>query len=184
MTDGLPPDVEQALRALIVKIPNFPQAPIVFNDITPILERDPIAFRALVHHMGEPHRTTPPDIIVCIESFGYLFGAPLALDFGCRIVLARRAGKLPRSTLHQEYGMGYDHARRMEIHVGAIEPGDRVLIVDDVLATGGTALAAVNLIDQAGGRVIGASFAVELAWLPGARRLEERAVAVYSALLL
>ncbi len=184
MSEGLPRDVEQALRALIVQIPNFPQPPIVFNDITPILERDPGAFRALVHQMREPHRAHPPDVIVCIESFGYLFGAPLAYDLGCRIVLARRGGKLPRPTLQQDYGMGYDHARRMEIHAGAIDSASRVLIVDDVLATGGTALAAVDLVEQAGGSVVGASFAVELAWLSGAQRLAQRGVPVYAALRL
>jgi len=136
MREYLTQDVEQTIRTLIVKVPNFPIPRCTFTDITPILERDPIAFQALIHQMCAPHRLHPPEVILCIESCGYLFGAPMAYALGSRIVLARQAGKLPRPTLHQAYAMGYDRHRHMEIHIGAIAPASRVLIVDDVLAMG------------------------------------------------
>src|SRR5689334_2805346 len=116
MSDYLGPEIEQSIRKLIVKVPNFPIPRYVFTDITPLLERDPVAFRTLVNQMCAVHQLHPPDVILCIESSGYLFGAPMSYELGSRIVLARRSGKLPRPTLHQPYAMGYDQHRHMEIH--------------------------------------------------------------------
>jgi adenine phosphoribosyltransferase len=169
---------------LVVKVADFPIPGGNFTDITPILERDPLAFRMLIQQMATPHRRARPEIVVCIESFGYLFGAPIAYELGSRIVLARRGGKLPRPTLRRTYAMGYDRHREMEIHVGAISPGSQVLIVDDILAVGGTALAALELVEQAQGNVCGVSVAVELERLQARARLEQRGVTVYSAVRL
>jgi adenine phosphoribosyltransferase len=163
-------ELEQSIRTRIATIPGFPVSSVNFTDITPVLEHDPAAFRALVQELCEPHRAAPPDAVVMIESFGYLFGAPLAYELGCRLVLARKEGGLPRRKLRQVYGMGYDPNQRvLEMHQDALGPGDRVLIVDDILATGGTAWAAYELARQAGAEVIGMSFAFEL------RRFRERA---------
>jgi adenine phosphoribosyltransferase len=163
-------ELKESIRARIATIPGFPVPSVSFTDITPVLEHDPAAFRALVQELCAPHRAQPPDAVLLVESFGYLFGAPLAYELGCRLVLARKEGGLPRRKLRQVYGMGYDPNQRvLEMHQDALGPGDRVLIVDDILATGGTAWAAYELARQAGAEVIGMSFAFEL------RRFRERA---------
>lgn len=176
--------LEARVRHLITLVPNFPKSGIEFRDISPILERDPMLFRGLVDVMIRPHVNVPPAAIVCIESWGYLFGAPIAYVLGSRIVLARRAGKLPRPTIGQDYDMGYATQMRMEMHRGAIQAKERVLIVDDVLATGGTALAAVNLVTQTGSQIVGVSVAIDIVALyhcPARRMLEERGIEVFAA---
>jgi adenine phosphoribosyltransferase len=152
MPGYLSADLDLVIRRLIN--PAFPTPTRSFTDITLVVERHAEAVRALVLEMCHPHRPAPPDVLVCIESCGYLFGAPMAFELSCPLVLARRAGKLPRATFRREYqssGLAADPARTMEINEAAIAPQRRVLIVDDVLATGGTALAAVDLVEQAGG---------------------------------
>jgi adenine phosphoribosyltransferase len=183
--DGrLDPVLEARVRQLIAVVPNFPKPGIKFRDISPILERDPVLFRGLVDAMIQPHVGASPDVIVCIESWGYLFGAPLAYALGSRIVLARRAGKLPRPTLGQTYDMGYATQLRLELHADAIQAGENVLVVDDVLATGGTALAAVNLVAQTGAQLVGVSVAIDIEeWyrFPARRILEERGITIFAA---
>jgi adenine phosphoribosyltransferase len=183
--DGrLNPVLEERVQRLVAIVPDFPIPGIKFRDISPILERDPALFQRLVDAMIQPHVGDPPDVVVCIESWGYLFGAPIAYELGSRIVLARQAGKLPRPTLGQNYTMGYAANRRMELHVGAIQTSDRVPLADDVLATGGTALAAVDLVSQIGAQIVGASFAVDIVELhrfPARRLLEARGVKLFAA---
>ena len=185
MPEYLTADLDLVIRRLIN--PAYPTSTRSFTDITLVVERHAVAFRALVLEMCQPHRAEPPDVLVIIESCGYLFGAPMAFDLGRPLALARRAGKLPRATLRREYqssGLAADSARSMEMHLDAIAPGSRVLIVDDVLATGGTALAAVELVEQAGGIPIGISVAFELERFQARERLAERGIRVYAAMRL
>jgi len=185
MSEGLPRDLDLTIRRLIN--PDFPTPTRQFTDVTLVLERDPAAFRALVEQMCQPFRAEPPDALLCIESCGYLFGAPMALELARPIVLARRAGKLPRTTLRRAYvssGRARDPERTMEIHAGAILPGSRVLVVDDVLATGGTALAALELVEQAGGVPNGVSVAFELERFHARREIQQRGVLLHSAMRL
>lgn len=177
-------DVEESIRSLSVRVANFPRDGINFTDITPVLEQNPAAFRAVIDRMSAPHRAEPPEVVVCIEAMGFVFGAPVAYHLGSRIVMARRTGKLPRPTLQITYDMGYDRNRQMHIHEGAIVPGSRVLIIDDVLAVGGTVLAAADLVEQSRGKVIAVSVAVELERFKARGRIEQRGIPFYAAVSL
>ena len=174
-------NIEESIRKLIVKVADFPRAGINFTDITPVLEQNPVAFRTIIDRMCAPYHVEPPDVVVCIEAMGFVFGAPVAYHLGSRVVMARRAVKLPRPTLQIAYDMGYDRNRQMHIHAGAIGRGSRVLIVDDVLAVGGTVLAAMDLVQQSGGTIVGVTVAVELERFKARRRIEERGIAFYAA---
>jgi len=116
--------------------------------------------------------------VVCIESFGYVFGAPLAYRLGARLILARQRGKLPRDTIQQDYVMCYASDKCLEIHRGAMHPGDRALVVDDVLASGGSALAAVNLVEKAGGFCIGVACVADMLDGPFRREIEQRGIPI------
>lgn len=159
--------LEQRLRAAVRDVPDFPKPGINFKDITPVVS-DPILFRdvirALAAHAGDI------DAVVGIESRGFIFGAPLAVEVGVGFVPFRKPGKLPYRTERIQYGLEYG-TDALEAHVDGIQPGQRVLLVDDVLATGGTAVAAVELVRILGGRVVGAAFVLELAFLDGRARL-------------
>jgi adenine phosphoribosyltransferase len=143
------------IRKSIQIVSGFPRPKVNFRDITPIIESDPALFRTIVDAMAQAFRTRPPDCIVCIESWGYVFGAPLAYLIQSRLCVARRAGKLPRATIRQDYDMCYAEGLALEIHSTAIRSGETVLIVDDVVASGGSALAAVKLANQVGARCVG-----------------------------
>lgn len=155
------------LRAtsLIRDIPDFPKPGIIFKDITPILQ-DPAAFREVVERMTAECREWNPTVIAGIESRGFIFGAPIALALDVPLVLVRKLGKLPADTLKEEYSLEYG-TNTVEMHRDAVSPGDRVVIVDDLLATGGTAAAAARLTEALGGSVAGYSFLVELSFLNG-----------------
>ncbi len=161
---------ESTVKELIRDIPDFPEPGILFRDITPVLQ-DPKAFREVVRSMVECVRPMRPDVIVGIESRGFLLGAPVALDLGIGFVPVRKAGKLPADTIKAEYALEYGTSV-VEMHRDAIEPGMRVAIVDDLLATGGTARAAIQLVEQLGGTVGGISFLIELCPLNGRKLLE------------
>ena len=177
-------NLDETIRKLILQVRDFPRAGINFTDITPILEQDPVVFRAVIDRMCSPHRTEPPEIIVCIDAMGFIFGAPVAYHLGSRIVMARRTGKLPRPTRHITYEMGYDRDREMHIHTDAIARGSRVLVVDDVLAVGGTVLAAIDLVEQAAGRIVGISVAFELERFKARGRIEQRGIPLHAAVQL
>ena len=168
------------VESLIRIVTDFPRPRDRFRDITPIIESDPPLFKAIIDRMAELHRARPPDCIVCIESWGYVFGAPLAYLLGSRICLARRPGKLPRGTIKQEYDMCYDQGRSLEIHRDAIKAADNVLIVDDVVASGGSSLAAVNLVEQAGATCIGITCLGAFADGPFTRHIEQRGIAIHA----
>lgn len=155
--------------SLVRDIPDFPQSGILFKDITPVLG-SPEAFREVINRLAEHAAFLQPDLIAGIESRGFLFGAPVALALGVGFVPIRKAGKLPSATEREEYALEYGTAI-VEIHRDAVLPGRRVLIVDDLLATGGTAAAAARLVEKLGGTVAGLSFLIELGFLPGRRAL-------------
>lgn len=153
------------LKALIKDIPDFPQPGIIFRDITTLLQ-DPAGLKYTVETMSAQAADLAPDYIVGIESRGFIFAMPIAHQLGKGFVPVRKAGKLPRAVHSVEYSLEYG-TDRLEVHQDAFEPGSRVLIVDDLLATGGTAAAATQLITNAGAVVAGFSFVIELKDLAG-----------------
>jgi len=165
--------VEELKRA-IRDVRNFPKPGIIFRDVTPVL-LDPTLFGQAVKQMTDPYRSAGITRVVAIESRGFLFGAPIALDLGAGLVPIRKPGKLPAATQRVEYELEYG-TDALEMHHDAIQPGDRVLIVDDVLATGGTANAAAQLVGATGGAVVGFSFLIELDFLKGRQRLQGRRI--------
>ena len=156
---------------LIRDIPDFPKPGILFKDITPVLG-DYVAFRQVVDHFIGWAAPKKPDVIVGVESRGFVFGAPVALAMGVGFVPIRKIGKLPHLTIQEEYALEYGSAV-VEVHRDAIKPGQSVLIVDDLLATGGTASASARLVEGLGGTVAGFSFLIELTFLDGREKLSK-----------
>ncbi|HWV84251.1 MAG TPA: adenine phosphoribosyltransferase [Capillimicrobium sp.] len=164
------PDMSPAeLRGLIRDVPDFPKPGVGFRDITPLLA-SPEGFRAAVRGLADLSRPYAPFHVLAAEARGFLFGPALASELGAGFVLARKPGKLPRETLSVAYELEYG-IDRLEVHTDAIGPGHRVLIHDDLLATGGTARALCELVEKAGGEVVACTFLIELAFLPGRERL-------------
>ena len=159
----------QRLRGLIRDIPDFPQEGIVFKDITPLLA-DPDALGSAVKGLAEYARGLNVDCVIAAEARGFLLGPTLALELGAGFVLARKPGKLPFQTVSAEYLLEYG-SDRLELHSDAIGHGARVLVHDDLLATGGTASALCELVELLGGEVVGCGFLIELANLGGRERL-------------
>ncbi len=157
------------IRAAIRDVPDFPKPGIIFKDITPILG-DPSLFGEVIRVFGERYRAMRIDKIAAMESRGFIFGAPLAAAIGVGFVPLRKHGKLPHTTLAQSFTLEYGE-ETLEIHTDAILPGERVLVIDDLLATGGTAAAAVHLVNNTGGDVVELAFLIELAFLKGRERL-------------
>jgi adenine phosphoribosyltransferase len=162
------------LRRTIRDVNNFPKPGIVFKDVTPLL-LDATLFARTVTLMAEPYRDARITRVVSIESRGFLFGAPIALELGAGLVPIRKPGKLPSATERVEYALEYG-TDALEMHHDAVRAGDRVLVVDDVLATGGTANAAAQLVGGTGAAVAGFSFLIELDFLKGRQRLQGRRV--------
>jgi len=156
-------------RPFVRDVPDFPSPGILFRDVTPLLA-SPDAFLAAVKAMADPFRRARPDKVLGIEARGFLFGAALARELHVGIVPARKPGKLPRATESVSYGLEYGKDR-LEVHADAFSPGERVLVVDDVLATGGTARAAADLAEKLGAEVVGLSVFIELGALGGRSRL-------------
>ena len=166
--------VESVLTSLIRDVPDFPKPGIVFKDITPLLE-DAAGFRACIEALAERVARHQPDAVVAIESRGFIFGAPLALYLGLPLIVVRKPGKLPRATESVGYQLEYGEDR-LEVHADAIVAGRRYALVDDVLATGGTAAAVISLIGRLGGHMACAAFPLELGFLGGRARLAGTAV--------
>jgi adenine phosphoribosyltransferase len=160
----------EALKAWIRDVPDFPKPGILFRDLTPLLQ-DPKALGGAVDALVEPLRGLGIDRVLGIESRGFLFGAPVAIALDAGLGLVRKEGKLPSERLRQSYDLEYG-TDAVEMHIDAVEEGQRVVVVDDLIATGGTAAAAVALAQQAGAEVVGCSFLVELGFLEGRERLD------------
>lgn len=167
-------EIRERLRAAVRDIPDFPKEGIVFKDITTLL-LDPEAHALAVKALADPFRADPPDQIMGVESRGFIFGSTLAYELGVGLILARKPGKLPGETESVSYELEYG-TDALEVHKDAIKPGAKILVVDDLLATGGTARGAVELVERLGGQVAGVVFLIELGFLNGREQLGDRAV--------
>ena len=166
--------LESRIAAALRDVPDFPKPNIVFKDITPVLA-DPVLLRDVTAAMAAPWAGAGITHVAGIESRGFILGTPVALALGCGFVPIRKPGKLPWKTESAEYALEYG-TDRLEMHVDACPSPARVLVVDDVLATGGTAAAACGLVERVGGTVAGCSFLLAIGFLGGAMRLEGRMV--------
>ena len=164
-------------KSLVRTIPDFPKPGIRFRDITPLLASGS-GFRHVIELFAERYRGKL-DKIAGVEARGFIFGAPLAHALGAGFVPIRKPGKLPGAVVGQDYALEYG-ANRIEMHVDGLARGERVLLIDDLLATGGTALASIELLRGAGAEVVEAAFVIELTDLPGRARLEARDVRVHT----
>ena len=153
------------LESLIRDVPDFPKAGIVFKDITPMLA-DPAAMKDVVAQLAAPYRDAGVDVVVGMESRGFIFGPAVACELGAGFVPTRKPGKLPAETLSESYELEYG-TDTLEIHADAIKPDQKVLMVDDLIATGGTMAAACALVNRLGGEIVGAAFVIELSFLNG-----------------
>ena len=160
---------EQQLKDLIRDVPDFPKPGISYKDITTLL-RDPGALKAATQSMLKPFAATGVECVVGIESRGFILATPMAIELGCGFAPVRKPGKLPAQTLKLEYDLEYG-SDVVEIHADAIEPGQKVLVVDDVLATGGTMAAACQLLEQLEADIVGISVLAELSFLRGRDKL-------------
>jgi adenine phosphoribosyltransferase len=158
-----------ALQARMRDVPDFPRPGIVFKDITPVLA-DPVLFARLIQALAEPFREQRITKVVGVEARGFILGAPVALALNAGFVPARKPGKLPHRTVAERYALEYG-TDGLEMHQDAVLRGERAIVVDDVLATGGTAEATAKLIAQVGGELVGFSFLIALGFLNGTQRL-------------
>lgn len=158
------------LKALIRDVPDFPLPGILFRDVTPLL-RDPAGLKQVVDAFADRYGGRGIQVVAGIESRGFLFGAPLALALGVGFVPIRKLGKLPAEKISREYALEYG-TNALEMHCDAVQPGERVLLIDDLLATGGTARAAAALIEELGGEIAEVAFVIELAFLNGRGALD------------
>jgi adenine phosphoribosyltransferase len=168
--------MQELLRTHIRDIPDFPKPGIVFKDITPLLQNHEV-FSATISGLVDRYGDQAIDVVVGIESRGFLFGAPLAHQLGASFVPLRKKGKLPYETVEVSYDLEYGSAT-IEMHTDAIAKGQRVLVIDDLLATGGTAGAACELVKKLGGKIVECAFVVELAFLGGREKIKD--VPIYS----
>lgn len=159
----------ELLRGKIRSVPDFPKPGIVFRDITPLLQ-DPEALRIACELLGEPFKGRGIDMVVGVESRGFIFGPPVALQLGAGFAIARKAGKLPWDTVSETFELEYG-VEQIEMHRDAVRPEQRVLLIDDVIATGGTAAATAELVRRMGAQVVGSCFLIELSFLEGRKRL-------------
>ncbi|MBL8564114.1 MAG: adenine phosphoribosyltransferase [Hyphomicrobiaceae bacterium] len=166
------------LKDLIRTIPDYPKPGIMFRDVTTLLG-DAQGFKATIARMAEPYRTKPVDAVAGIEARGFILGGAIADRLGCGFIPIRKKGKLPWKTIGQEYTLEYG-VDVIEMHEDACKPGERILIVDDLIATGGTATAAVKLIQRSGGAIVGATFIVDLPELGGAKLLTQQNIEVHA----
>ena len=159
------------LAKYIRDIPDWPKPGVLFKDITTLL-KEPEAFREAVDRLAEPFKDKNIDLVVSIEARGFIFGGALAYKLGAGFVPARKPGKLPAETIKEEYALEYG-TDALEIHKDAIKPGQKVLLFDDVLATGGTLSAAARLIERLGGEIVGIALLIDLTFLKGREKLKK-----------
>ena len=166
------------LKAKIRTIPHYPKTGIMFRDITTAL-KDPVAFQMMIHSLVDRYKDQNIDKVVGIESRGFIVGAPLAYALEVGFVPIRKQGKLPAETVGCNYALEYG-VDRVEIHVDALEYGQRVVLVDDLIATGGTAEAGIKLIQKLGSKIVECAFLIDLPDLGGAKRIEKLGINVFS----
>ncbi len=166
------------LKRLIRTIPDYPKPGIMFRDVTTLLG-DAQGLKAAIASMSDPYRAVPIDAVAGIEARGFILGGAIADRLGCGFIPIRKKGKLPWKTIGQEYTLEYG-VDAIEIHEDAIKGGQRVLIVDDLIATGGTAEAAAKLVRRTGGEIVGACFVIDLPDLGGGKLLEEMGIKVHA----
>ena len=142
-------DLAARVTAVIRLVPDFPRPGIRMWDVSPVVEGDPDLFSSVIDAMASFFRADPPDTVMCIEAWGFIFGGPIAYLLGARLCVARRPGKLPREAMSETYDMSYAQSRALAIQEHGIRPGDRVVAIDDVIASGETAFAAIKLIERA-----------------------------------
>jgi len=159
------------LKKYIRDVPDFPQRGVMFRDITTLI-KEPKAFHYVIDKLIENYRNVKIDKIVSVEARGYIFGGALAYNLGCGLVPVRKQGKLPAETIRLEYDLEYGK-NIIEIHKDGIKKGERVLTLDDVLATGGTMLATCKMVEMLGGKVVGCAFVANLTYLPGTKTLKD-----------
>jgi adenine phosphoribosyltransferase len=170
-------NANSALRAAIRDVPDFPKPGIIFKDITPILQ-DGALFRAAIDLFRERCRSLQLDKVVCIDARGFLFGSAVAYELGIGLVPIRKKGKLPYKTESAAYTLEYGEAE-MEMHTDSVQRGERLVLIDDLLATGGTSASAVTLIHKMGGELVEAQFLIELEFLHGREKLTSTPVASF-----
>ncbi|MCX6722596.1 MAG: adenine phosphoribosyltransferase [Candidatus Staskawiczbacteria bacterium] len=168
----------QELKDKIRTVPNWPKPGIMFRDITTLI-KDPAGFKQVLDLLYERYKDMPIDKVVAIESRGFIFGSVLADRLGVGFVPIRKKGKLPADTLAEEYDLEYGKDK-IEIHIDAIEKNEKILLVDDLIATGGTALAACNLLKKAGGEIVECVFVIDLPDLKGSKKLNDLAIKTFS----
>lgn len=175
-----PPSAEtvQLVRSLIRDVPDWPKPGVLFRDITPLMQ-DPVAFRALIDLFVYRYMRRRLDLVVGIDARGFIFGSALAYALNVGFVPARKEGKLPSKTIGQSYSLEYGQAA-VELHADAVKPGQRVLIVDDLVATGGTMMAAIKLLQQLGGNVIEAAAIIDLPALGGSAEIAKTETPFFS----
>lgn len=166
--------MEKKLKSVIKDVPDFPKQGIIFKDLTPIF-KDRKIFKSLIDYLYKRYKNKKLDAIVAIESRGFIIGAPLAYKLGVPFIPARKPGKLPRETYKVTYSLEYG-TDGLEMHKDALNKGDKVLIIDDLLATGGTANAVASIVEQAEAKVFEIAFVVELDFLNGRKKLQRRKV--------
>ena len=166
------------IKSRIRTIPHYPKPNIMFRDITSLLQ-DPIGFRITIDELVRRYADMEIDKVIGIEARGFIVGAPLAYALGKGFVPIRKKGKLPAETIGHDYELEYG-TDRIEIHTDAITPGERVLLVDDLLATGGTAEAATRLIEKIGGKIVECCFVIDLPDIGGRKRLEKQGYSVFA----
>jgi adenine phosphoribosyltransferase len=167
-----------ALEKLIRTIPDYPKPGILFRDVTTLLG-DAQGLKSAISQMAEPFRTQPVDAVAGIEARGFILGGAIADRLGCGFIPIRKKGKLPWKTIGQEYTLEYG-VDVIEIHEDALDPGQRILIVDDLIATGGTAEAAAKLLRRSGGEIVGATFIIDLPDLGGLKLLKSHGIACHA----
>ena len=159
---------------MVRNIPDWPKPGIQFKDITTLLA-DPVGLREAIEGLAAPFLDKGVDLVLGTEARGFLFAPAVAMALSAGVVLARKPGKLPWTTLREGYALEYG-TDALEVHIDAVKPGQKVLLVDDLLATGGTMTAATRLVEKLGGEVVGCAFLIELTFLPGRERLAPRPV--------
>ena len=178
MTEPEEPDLAR-VRDLVRDVPDFPSPGVLFRDITPLLA-DPVGFRRCIDDLADRFADVEVDCVVGVESRGFILAAPIAYRLGAAFVPVRKAGKLPWAVVREEYELEYGRDK-LEIHRDAIHPDERVLVIDDVLATGGTAAATARLIEALGGDIVGIGLLIEIVGLDGRAAFADRRLEVLAS---